>query len=99
MSAMHRFLQHAHVSQTIGLHVAIATQVPCQLRLSADLESSMKEKMDMLTNQRRYRELCFMLPDLTTGKGKLKALKKAWPSVLDSSRVIVAFCSLPFQAF
>jgi hypothetical protein len=57
-------------------------QVPAQLRLSADLEASSKEKMAMLVNQKRYRELMFLLPDMASGKGKLKAMKKDWPPAL-----------------
>ena len=48
-----------------------------QLRITADIEASWKEKMDMLVNQKRYREMCFLLPDVSTGKGKLRSMKKA----------------------
>lgn len=57
-------------------------KVPGQLRLTADVEASQRELMTFLSNQKRYRELCFMLAELGTGKGKLKNLKKAMPSAL-----------------
>ena len=52
-------------------------QVSVQLRITADMEASWKEKMVMLLNMKRYREMCFLMPDTSTGKGKVKALRKA----------------------
>lgn len=33
--------------------------------------------MAMVTNAKQFREMAFMLPDVFTGKGKLKRIKKA----------------------
>ena len=31
----------------------------------------------MLLNQKRYHDLCFLLPNVSTGKGKLRSMKQA----------------------
>lgn len=31
----------------------------------------------MLLNMNRFREMCFLMPDQSSGKGKLKSMKKA----------------------
>lgn len=52
-------------------------QVPPMLKMLHDSEARLQDKLRMLTNSNKARDMRFFRPDKTTGKGKLKLKKKA----------------------